>query len=210
MAEWHLRKLEERLLKRVRGRIPTMVAENAWQRLAADLDAAGFWADMAVADRERLRATVAAGGSPFSGLEEAGWLVDGEELADGSIEQLLNEMSPALAERGVELLVETIEGPWDDGSGGYKLRINGVDVDLYRFDPDEPKLPLAEDPWTDCTFRPLAVVNRLLADAGARERIAVVSPGANDGMAYLLAADAIFVLTKSPVVAAEDRPVIPS
>jgi hypothetical protein len=185
-------------------------AENAWQRLAADLDAAGFWADVAVADRERLRATVAAGGSPFSGLEEAGWLVDGEDLADGSIEQLLNEMSPALAERGVELLVETIEGPWDDGSGGYKLRINGVDVDLYRFDPAEPNTPLAEDPWTDCTFRPLAVVNRLLADAGARERIAVVSPGANDGMAYLLAADAIFVLTESPVVAADDRPVIPS
>jgi hypothetical protein len=153
---------------------------------------------------------VAAGGSPFSDLDEAGWLVDGEELTDGSVEQLLDEISPALAERGVGLVVETIEGPWDDSSAGYKVRINGLDVDLYRFDPNEPNVPLAEDPWTDCTLRPLAVINALLSEANARDRIAVRRPGANDGMAYLLPMEVISVLTDFTGRAAEDRLIIPT
>jgi hypothetical protein len=86
-------------------------------------------------------------------------------------------MAPALAERGVNLTVETIEGPWDEASAGYKIRINGIEVDLYRFDPDEPNVRLADDPWIDCTLKPLAVANSLLMEAGARDRVAVISAG---------------------------------
>ena len=63
-------------------------------------------------------------------------------------------MAPALAERGVNLAVETIEGPWDEVSASYKIRINGIEVDLYRFDPDEPNVPLADDPWIDARSSP--------------------------------------------------------
>lgn len=125
------------------------------------------------------------------------------------MESLLRAMAPALAERGVELAVETVEGPWDHGSAGYTIRINGTEVDLYRFDLDEPNVPLTEDPWTDCTLEPLAVVNSLLAAAGARDRVAVISSGGNDGMAFLLPIEALRALVESPALGPEDRPVVP-
>ena len=183
---------------------------DAWKKLAADLDTAGFWGRASDAERQRLRDEVAAGAPPFEGMEAVGWLVDGEDLAEGEVESLLQTLSPALAERGVDLTVETVEGPWDDGSSGYKVRINGIEVDLYRFDPNEPNVPLSADPWTDCTLKPLAVINRLLAEGGADERIVVISPGGNDGMAFLLPLKVVGVLSESPVVEPEDRPVVPA
>jgi len=118
-------------------------------------------------------------------------------------------MAPALAERGVNLTVETIEGPWDEASAGYKIRINGIEVDLYRFDPDEPNVRLADDPWIDCTLKPLAVANSLLMEAGARDRVAVISAGGNDGTAFLLPVEALAVLLESPALEPEERPVVP-
>ena len=118
-------------------------------------------------------------------------------------------VAPALSGLGVELAVETIEGPWDESSRGYAIRINGIDVELYRFDPNEPNLPLADDPWMDCTLKPLAVVNRLLAEQHAAERVVVVTPGGNDGTAFLLPLDAIAVLASASVLDAQDRPVVP-
>ena len=183
---------------------------DAWKKFAADLDTAGFWGRTSDAERQRLRDEVAVGASPFEGMEAVGWLVDGEDLAEGEVESLLQEFAPALADRGVHLAVETVEGPWDDGSSGYKIRINGIEVDLYRFEPNEPNVPLSDDPWTDCTLKPLAVINALLAEGGVDERIVVISPGGNDGRAFLLPLEAVAVLSESPVIRPEDRPVVPA
>ena len=184
-------------------------AMTAHQDLATALDAAGFWAEHP--DRVRLLGYVAAGGSPIAELPDSdrGWWADGEDAAEGDVEEMLLEMAPALAKRGVVLSVLTVDGPHDEGSPGYAIRINGTGVELYRYDPGEPNLPATEDPWLDCTIKPLAEVNRLLTLAGSADRMVVFYPGGNDGLAALLPMAAIDVLATSPAINDADRPVVP-
>jgi hypothetical protein len=107
------------------------------------------------------------------------WFVDGEDLAEGDVEELLMSMAPSLARLGVDLTVETTSLP---AAGPYTLRVNGQEVVLFESDNDP-------DPWRQCTERPLARVNQLLATAGSNYRIGVFEPGTNTGMALLLPAD---------------------
>lgn len=139
---------------------------------ARKLDAAGLWNHLAEHEREEARNAVATGGWPLETIGQDGWFADGEELAEGGVETFLLEPAPSLAAIGVELNVETISG--SEASTEYAVRINGRLVDLMATD----------DPWTECTLKPLAVVNELLADAGRRERVAVLYPGGNEGIAY--------------------------
>lgn len=140
-------------------------------------------------------------------LEGSGWPADGEDLADGTVEDLLKSMKPVLSRRGVRLRVKTIESPHQTNPRGYAIDINGQVVDLYRFGPDDPSLPLSEDPWLDCTILPLRRINELLAEAGNRDRVVVFEPSGNDGF-VILASPAVleFLLAAS---APNERPTIP-
>jgi hypothetical protein len=156
------------------------------------------------------RNAVANGASPVAGLAGRGWRADGEDLAEGEVEELLGSMTGAVQHRGVPLTVESVMSPHDDASTGYTLRINGELLDLFEYSPADPGMPLAADPWMDCTIRPLGLVNRLLDEAGSADRVAVFYAGSNDGLAVLLPLEAIQVLATSELIPGHDRPVVPA
>jgi hypothetical protein len=157
-----------------------------------------------------LRGEVAEGASPVTGLAERGWRADGEDLAEGDVEELLRSMTDALRRCGVSLTVESVRSPRDDGSTGYTLRLNGELLDLFDYHPAEPGMPLAADPWMDCTVKPLGLVNGLLDEAGSSDRVAVFYAGSNDGLAVLLPLEAIQLLAGSELIPERDRPVVPA
>lgn len=177
--------------------------------LATALESAGFWDVVPEPERRRLAADVASGGDPVDPMYEYGWRADGEDLAEGDVEELLRDVAQSLALRGVVLDVGTVEGPYDDGTEGYAISINGQVVDLYRHDPAEDKLPASEDPWMDCTLRPIGVVNALLASAGSSNRLAVFSPGGNDGLILLLSDRAVDLLRNQHGELHPNHPVVP-
>lgn len=161
-----------------------MPAVSPFERLLQHLEKAGLWRDVpherASALRTRLRsgqgATWSSGGA---------WWADGEDLAEGAVEDWLRGMAEPLTDCGVPLVVTTCSSPHDDRLDSYTVRVNGESLDLYFVDPADPGLPLAHDPWLDCTIKPAAAVNRLLLAAGSDRRIAVFWPGGSDGFSVL-------------------------
>ncbi len=119
------------------------------------------------------------------------WNADGEDLAEGEVEDLLRGMAEPLRACGVAQEVATASSPYDDGSPGYTVAVNGTSLLLHRFDPADPRLPLARDPRLDCTVVPAAEVNRLLRAAGSERRLGLFRPGGNDGFCVLGPADVL-------------------
>jgi hypothetical protein len=164
------------------------------QALADSLAAAGFWLGLPTPIQSDRKHAFVEGQRLEETVEELGWWADGEDLAEGDIETMLSSMVGALNDRGVALQVETIEGPHEPGSSGYVIRINGIDLELYRYHPERRLLPLSHDPWRDCTVLPLARVNELLNGAGSADRLLVFRPGANDGVVLLLPPNQIEII----------------
>jgi hypothetical protein len=147
----------------------------AAQVLAGTFSEFGLWSEQPAAVREQNLQTVAAGGYPFGlpGCEEFEFFADGEELAEGGVEEFLGMLRYPLMRYGVNLAVSRI----DDGLR-YMVTISGrrcVVLDDAA-DPD----------WLSATVRPLVVVNALLEEVQATRRIYLLSAGGNDGIALLL------------------------
>jgi hypothetical protein len=146
---------------------------------------------------------VAAGGYPFTCavLDDVTFFADGEDLAEGGVEDLLRQMAPALRRCGVELRVRTISG---NDSGEYVVDINGrrclvLAADDWRDDA----------PWLRATVRPLAAVNDLLAQAGTPIRIHTLYAGGNEGLALLLDPAIVDVVRSSSLIPDRDVPELP-
>jgi hypothetical protein len=92
--------------------------------LAHKLAEVGFWSGLPPAQAQRQQCEVAAGGYPFTCavLDDVTFFADGEDLAEGDVENLLREMAPALRRFGLELRVHTVSG---NDSGEYVVDING-------------------------------------------------------------------------------------
>lgn len=195
---------------RMRWRLRLGGSTRRCGELAAALAAAGFWADVPDEDVRLLRAEVAAGAPPFRWLGERGWIADGEDLAEGGVEELLGSMTDALCRCGVSLTVESVRRLGDGDDTGYTVRINGKLLDLFDLDPADPRMPLTGDPWMDCTVKPLGIVNELLEEAGSHYRVAVFNAGGNDGLAVLLPLAAIQLLAESALVPELHRPMVPA
>jgi hypothetical protein len=166
------------------GRLLHHEAVTYFQDLLRALDDAGLWSDVGERQKHMLIQALEAG-EDVTWTAGGAWRADGEDLADGDVEAWLGSMAPALADCGVDLGVATLAGPHDAGSAGYSVSVNETVLGLYSFADDEPGLPATEDPWMDCTVRPAAEVNRLLAVAGSKRRVAVFWPGGNDGFSVL-------------------------
>jgi hypothetical protein len=178
--------------------------DHRWSELARTLADVGFWRDQPLVAAETQRRDVAAGGHPFSCpvLDDVTFHADGENLAEGSVEDLLREMTPALRRFGVTLRVRTVSGNNDDG--GYVVEINGrrclvLDADDWRYN----------SPWFEATVRPLAVVNDLLAAVGTPIRVFTLYTGGNEGRALLLDPAVVDAVRRSGLVDDREMPELP-
>ncbi|MFG2045364.1 hypothetical protein [Dactylosporangium sp. NPDC048998] len=127
---------------------------------------------------------------------------DGEDLAEGGVEDLLREMAPALRQFGVTLRVRTVSG--NDDEGDYVVDINGrrcpvLGADDWRYN----------SPWFEATVRPLAVVNDLLAAAGTPVRVFTLYTGENGGRVLLLDPAVVDAVRRSGLVDDHNTPELP-
>ncbi|MEV0129240.1 hypothetical protein AB0H83_12385 [Dactylosporangium sp. NPDC050688] len=162
----------------------------------------GFWRDLPPAAARDQQREVAAGGYPFTCavLDDVMFDADGEELAEGSVEDLLREMAPALRRLGVTLRVRTVSADEDS----YVVDINGrrclvLDADDWRYNA----------PWFEATVRPLAVVNDLLAAAGTPVRVFTLYTGGNEGKALLLDPAVVDAVRASGLAGDAELPELP-
>ena len=170
--------------------------------LAHQLAEAGFWFGLPPAQARAQQREVAAGGYPFNCavLDDVTFLADGEDLAEGDVEDVLREMAPALRRFGVELRVHTVS---DNNSGEYVVDINGRRCLVLDAGDWNGNLP-----WLLATVRPFAVVNDLLIEAGAPVRVHTLHTGGNEGMALLLDPAIVEVVRGSGLVSDRDLPEI--
>lgn len=187
----------KRLFKRRDGDVPS---GPPFDEVADALDAAGLWEHLSQEDRSRRKADVGAGGWPLDDLPNW-WFADGEDLAEGGVEDWLRTMADALQTESVTLVVETLHGP--DDASGYAVRINGAPVEIY------PRGGATATSWEDATLRPLATVNKLLAEARSRKRFGVLYAGGNEGIAHLQPAEVWEVLQTKPAWGTKARPTVP-
>jgi hypothetical protein len=136
------------------------------QRLAQELDETGLWRASEPAERSAQLRAIRDGAYPLhlAVFDDVCFPADGEALADGGIEALLEAMGPALAERGLRLKLR---------------RQNGT---VFVNDLSCGPCPTA----LEATVRPLAVVNELLAQVGAVHRVFTLYTGGSQGLAYLM------------------------
>lgn len=161
-----------------------MTAVTSFEELLYTLEGAGLWSD--VSEDQRCALTQALNsGEDLTWTAGGAWRADGEDLADGAVKAWLSNVAGPLNDCGVELRVDTASGPFEKGSAGYSVTVNGTTLSLYTFTDTEPRVPAAEDPWMDCSIKPAAQVNRLLEAAGSSRRVALFWPGGNDGFSVL-------------------------
>lgn len=136
------------------------------QRLAQALDEMGLWRAVEPADRDAQLDAIRAGAYPLhlAVFDDVCFPADGEALADGGVEALLEAMAPALAEHGLRLKVRRHNGV---------VVVNDLSCGAYAT-------------AFEATVRPLAVVNALLAQVGAVARVFTLYTGGSQGLAYLL------------------------
>lgn len=148
--------------------------------MAEALNRYGLWDHLPAELRESAMTEVATGCYPLNFellFEQIEFHADGEELAEGGVEEFLRALAPALVRYGVTLEVETVPDADD-----YMVSINGIRCVVWR--PEDWE---GGDPWALSTVRPLAVVNRLLAAAGrGAQRAHTLYAGGNEGLVFLL------------------------
>jgi hypothetical protein len=162
------------------------VMDHRWVELARTLRGLGLWRhlpDDVTADAEQ---AVATGGYPFAShdgdQDVRRFFVDGEAMAEDGVVRVLADLAPALRAHGVELRLATVNRPLvDDAEGEYVVAIN--DRRCIVWTPDDWT---AQRAWETATVRPLAVVNDLLAEAGATVRLFTLLAGTEDAIALLL------------------------
>lgn len=178
----------------------------AWthEELAAALDATDLWRDLDDGTRKAARSQVAGGEYPFNFDLLDSWAVfaDGEALAEGGVEEFLNELGPIVAREGVDLQVRRLIDPYGEmRADRYVVEING-----------EPCLIWTEEDvaydnvWAQATVRPLARVNELLASAGSAKRMFTLYTGGNEGLAYLLDPDVVAAVGASGLIDGRETP----
>lgn len=173
-------------------------ARDAWRPderhrvLAEAIDRAGLWEHLPAEARAKEVSEVASGRYPLSLEALDGHVVfdaDGENLAEGGVEQFLAELAPALARHEVMLEVGPVDWGPDDGhelSGNYVLPINGIRCVILERQDWERQNWERGTPWELATTRPLAVVNQLLAAAGSPVRAHTLYAGGNEGLVFLM------------------------
>ncbi|MEU4478435.1 hypothetical protein AB0F68_10285 [Micromonospora sp. NPDC023966] len=184
--------------------------DQARAQLAKTLRELRFWQDFSEEDAAAGEQAVTQGAHPLGGRatldEEPGlrlFHVDGETMAEGGVGRVLAELAPVLRRHGVEPHVELVTYPDSVESGDYVIRINGRTCVVWT-----PRDWVANSPWAVATVRPLAVLNDLLAKAGAVPRLYTLQTGGNDGVAWLLDPRIVAAITGSGLFGEDETPAL--
>jgi hypothetical protein len=159
--------------------------DDRWAELAQTLRVLGLWRHLSEREADEAQQRVVDTEWPFGafGDDEPGnfsFFVDGEEMAEGHVPQVLTEMAPSLRKHGLALRVEEVTLPRAD-EGNYVVAINDRPCVVWT-----PQDWVDRRSWEAATVRPLAVINDLLAEAGAVPRLFTQYTGGNEGLAWLL------------------------
>jgi hypothetical protein len=161
-----------------------MVSEDSARRaaLGQKLMDLGVWQNCSPGEQRRQSEQVARGEWPLSlpVFEDVQFFADGEDLAEGAVEEVLSQMAPALRQHGVDLRVRTLATPTSTHEP-YVVEINQRQCLVW--DPGDWTDYQA---WEDATLRPLRIVDELLQAADASVRVYTLAAGGNDGVAFLL------------------------
>ena len=177
--------------------------------LARELADAGLWAHLPSDIRDPEQRTVAAGAYPFWSVHLSGNVIfnmDGENLAEGGVEEFLRTISPELERRGLPLDIDTNPSNVDpDDEASYLIGINGIICVIFTEEEADSAYS-----WYLAAVRPLMVVNDLLGQAGSAVRMFTLSAGGNDGFALLLNPRIPAAMRASGLFKDRDIPVYPS
>jgi hypothetical protein len=185
--------------------------DHRWAELARTLRELGMWQDFAEGAAAAGERAVAEGAYPFGGTatldEEPGlryFFVDGETMAEAGVKRKLADLEPALRAHGIELRVENVNRPLvSDVGGDYVVAINGCRCVVWT-----PADWAAQRAWEVATIRPLAVINDLLAEAGAVPRLFTLYAGGNDGIVWLLDPRIVAAVAESGLVEEDEVPAL--
>ncbi len=182
---------------------------NSRRMLARELADAGLWAHLPSDIRDPEQRTVAAGAYPFWSVHLSGNVIfnmDGENLAEGGVEEFLRTISPELERRGLPLDIDTNPSNVDpDDEASYLIGINGIICVIFTEEEADSAYS-----WYLAAVRPLMVVNDLLGQAGSAVRMFTLSAGGNDGFALLLNPRIPAAMRASGLFKDRDIPVYPS
>jgi hypothetical protein len=178
--------------------------DQRWVELARTLRSLGLWQHLpedgaAAAERKVVEDEYPLGS--FGDEPGGTWFfVDGESMAEGGVGRVLGKMAPSLGTYGVDLQVRTVSMPVGAEEGDYVVEINGRRCVVWT-----PADWAAKRAWETATVRPLAVVNDLLAEAGATPRLFTLRAGSDDATAWLLDPRVVAAIAGSGLL--EDREV---
>ena len=181
---------------------------SSWEALARDLAAAGLWDHLPARAQEAAQSRITSGEYPLCCDdidEQVEFIADGEDLAEGGVQDFLKEITPSLARWGLDLRVQVISDPYEAGADSdYVLAINDVRCTVWTREEIESR-----DLRYQATIRPVQVINRLLADIGADARVLTLYAGGNDGMAFILNPRVPAAMKASGLFKDRDVPSIP-
>jgi hypothetical protein len=187
-------------------RVSWTMLRIAWthEEFAAALDATDLWRDPDDGTRKAARSQVAGGVYPFNFDLLDSWVVfaGGETLAEGGVEEFLNELGSIVARAGVHLQVRRLIDPYGEMQADrYVVEINGESCLIWRAEDWA-----YENVWAQATVRPLARVNELLAAAGSAKRMFTLYSGGNEGLAYLLDPEVVAAVRASGLIDGRETP----
>jgi hypothetical protein len=185
--------------------------DQRWVELARTLRDLGMWRDFSEEEAAAAERAVAEGAYPFGGTvtpdEEAGlryFFVDGEAMAEDGVTRLLADFEPVLRAHGVELQVENVNRPRRIEVGDdYVVAINGRRCVVWTSADWD-----ARRAWETATVRPFAVINDLLAEAGAVPRFFTLYAGSNGSVVWLLNPRIVAAVAESGLVERVEVPAL--
>jgi hypothetical protein len=182
---------------------------DARPALARELADAGLWAHLPSDVQEAERRAIAAGGYPFASGNLDGFVMfpmDGEDLAEGGVEDFLITMRPGLERYGIPLEIDSNpspDGPAEEDS--YIIGINGIKCIILT----EEELD-SDYSWYLASVRPLIVINEILDQARFAVRVLTLNAGENDGFALLINLRIPAIMRESGLFKDRDIPVYPT
>lgn len=177
--------------------------------MARGLAAAGLWDHLPPYFQRSAFRAVVDGGYPFDPDALGGFVMfemDGEELAEGGVEDFLMTLRPGLERHGIVLSIDSrpnAETPDEEDS--YMIGINGqkcIVLTAAEFDSDNP--------WYLASVRPLATLNDILISSRSAPRMFVLHAGDNGGYALLINPAIPAIMQDYGIFEDDDIPIYPA